>query len=189
MHKLSSYLFILLLLTAPLFYSSCNYYPQDYEPTRVYGWVPIYSQTSNSTEIIQVFPPKNLQSPGKIFIKNQYLLVNEISQGIHIFDNSNPSNPSNLGFISIPGNLDLSMRGNILLADFQNGIVSIDLSVPTQAKVLDYVPNVLSKNRIMPIPNDSNRFQYYQCADTTKGAVVGWRKDTVDFKTCSGIIN
>lgn len=170
------------LLFMPTIYSSCII-DNDLEPNVKMGWVPVYGTNYNISDI-KILGPQQLVSPGKIFLRNQYLLLNERNKGIHIFDNSNPSNPTNLGFMSIPGCLDVVMRGNILFTDFHKSIVSIDLSNPTQPKVLGSLPNALSLSRVRPAINDSNQFDVYQCADSTKGIVTGWRRDSVYLTKC-----
>src|SRR5438067_537251 len=51
---------------------------------------------------------------GKIYIYNNYLFINEPNEGIHIYNNANPSAPVNVGFLQIPGNVDLAVHNNIL---------------------------------------------------------------------------
>lgn len=187
MKNLTHTLFLVCAFSMPILYFSCDYPTDPNEPLTRLGWVPIYSKSQGADQI-KMLSPQPVVHPGKIFLRNKYLLLNEQHKGVHVIDNSNPSSPVNIGFISIPGNLDVVMRGNILYTDFHNGIASIDLSNPTQATVLDYVPNVLSATRIKPIRNDSNQFDIYQCADTTQGVVIGWRKDSVDYGKCYGTI-
>lgn len=176
-------LYLVCLLFIPIIYSSCIYPDEVNYPKATMGWVPVYSKTP-TTDDIKMLNPQPLLNPGKIFLRNRYLLLNDRNIGVHVFDNINPSNPVNIGFISIPGNIDVVMRGSILYTDYHNGIASIDLTNPTQPTVLYYLPNTLSISRIKPIANDSNRFNYYQCPDSTKGVVVGWRKDSVYFTQC-----
>jgi hypothetical protein len=171
------------ILSMPLILISC-YWPSDPEPpNKKLGLVPVYGSAVSLNEI-KMLPPKQLESPGKIFVHNNYLLVNEVHKGVHIIDNSYQTAPVALAFLSIPGNMDVVMRGNSLIADFHDGLVSIDISNPTEAKVLSYVPGVLSPSRIKPMLTDSTRFMVYQCPDTTKGVVIGWKKDTVYFEKC-----
>ena len=57
---------------------------------------------------------EDLKQPGRIYFEDDYIYINEYYEGIHIIDNSDPSNPDKIGFIEIPGNLDLAIKGNIL---------------------------------------------------------------------------
>lgn len=80
---------------------------------------------------------RDLQNPGNLYYYKQYLLVNERREGIHVIDNSDPENPQNLGFISIPGNLDMAVRNNILYADSYLDLLTIDISNPLSPVIKD----------------------------------------------------
>lgn len=75
--------------------------------------------------------PKALESPGKIFYYKGYLLINEMNKGIHVIDNTNPESPVNIGFIDLPGTLDMAVNNDILYADNYLDLVGIDISNPT----------------------------------------------------------
>jgi hypothetical protein len=87
-----------------------------------------------------------LKKPGKIYVKDTYLFINEINEGIHVIDNSNPSAPITLGFLKIVGNVDISIRGNTLFADSYVDLLSIDISTIRNPKVLQRVENIFENN-------------------------------------------
>ena len=87
-----------------------------------------------------------LQKAGKIYFKDNYLFINEINEGIHVIDNSNPSAPITLGFIKIIGNVDISIRGNTLFADSYVDLLSIDISDIRNPQTLQRVENVFKNN-------------------------------------------
>ncbi|MGB4850269.1 MAG: hypothetical protein WBP41_20255 [Saprospiraceae bacterium] len=72
-----------------------------------------------------------LESPGKIFYYKGYLLINEMNKGIHVIDNTIPQSPVNIGFIDLPGTLDMAVHNDILYADNYLDLVGIDISNPT----------------------------------------------------------
>lgn len=74
---------------------------------------------------------RSLESPGKIFYYKGYLLINEMNKGIHVIDNTNPQSPVNIGFINLPGTLDMAVHNDILYADNYLDLVGIDISNPT----------------------------------------------------------
>src|SRR5690606_36232817 len=45
---------------------------------------------------------RTMERPGKLYVKENYLFINELKKGIHIIDNSNPSNPTAIAFVNIP---------------------------------------------------------------------------------------
>jgi hypothetical protein len=66
--------------------------------------------------------------PGNIYSYGQYLLVGEKFRGIHILDNSNPSNPVKIKFIELKGNENFAVVNDMLLADNGPDLLSIDIS-------------------------------------------------------------
>jgi len=81
-------------------------------------------------------PSKELISPGKIYYYNNLLMINEKNEGIHIYDNSNPASPIYNGFISIKGNLDVTIKNDILYADSYVDLLTIDVSDFTSPTLL-----------------------------------------------------
>ncbi|MES2796851.1 MAG: hypothetical protein V4683_12845 [Bacteroidota bacterium] len=84
----------------------------------------------------------SLEKPGKIYIKDNYLFINEIKKGIHVIDNSNPSSPKFISFINIPGNIDMAVVDNIMYADSYTDIVVIDITNPAKIGELNRVEKV-----------------------------------------------
>ncbi|MCU0402338.1 MAG: hypothetical protein MUE75_15255 [Algoriphagus sp.] len=107
--------------------------------------MPVYLEMADvRARIIASEPAKPLDNPGKIYIYEDYLLVNEPSKGIHILDNSNPANPINLSFIPIEGNIDLAVNDNILYADNYVDLLAFDISKITNIKLVNRVKDVFT---------------------------------------------
>ncbi len=75
---------------------------------------PVYMSYEDLREAVDYSSARDLEKPGKIYFKDGYIFVNENAKGIHIIDNKNPRDPKNIGFIEIPGNVDMAIKGNIL---------------------------------------------------------------------------
>ena len=75
---------------------------------------PILMTRSQLEKSIYFIPPMDLKNPGKIYLKDKYIFINEILEGIHIIDNQDPSNPVKVGFINVPGSVDMALKSNIL---------------------------------------------------------------------------
>jgi len=71
---------------------------------------------------------RKLEIPGKIYYYNEMIMINERYEGIHIYDNSDPSAPESLGFLAIPGNLDVAIKNDIMYADSYVDLLTIDVS-------------------------------------------------------------
>lgn len=117
---------ILSSLAFLLFLSSCH---DHVDSTYTYRTqMPVYMQmnTVREGEII-VEPGKPLDNPGKIYLYDDYLFINEPQKGIHVIDNTNPSSPEALQFIAIPGNVDLAINDGILYADSYVDLLAFDI--------------------------------------------------------------
>jgi hypothetical protein len=124
---------LLFVLTISFIYTSCvtDKCRQLYT-YRFYK--PIYLSYEDLRAAVSNMPPAELEGVGKIYYKAPYIFVNEVNKGIHVIDNSNPSVPLNIGFINIPGNLDIAIKGDVLFADSYIDLVAIDISNPVSAK-------------------------------------------------------
>ncbi|MGB1207342.1 MAG: LVIVD repeat-containing protein [Chitinophagales bacterium] len=90
--------------------------------------VPVYKSLEEIRTPITVSEAKTMNNIGKIYYYNDYLLINEIREGIHIINNSDPRNPQKVAFINIQGNIDLAVKQNILYADSYIDLLAIDIS-------------------------------------------------------------
>ena len=99
--------------------------------------------------------PQALQKPGKIYVKDNYLFVNEIKKGIHIIDNSNPEKPVEVSFLKIPGNVDMAVKENTLYADSYVDLVALDISNPKSIKEIGRI------KEIFPNGNADGNYWYF----------------------------
>jgi hypothetical protein len=105
-------------------------------------YIPVYITKDEARANVKSNAPRKLEYPGKIYIRDKYIFLNEVDRGIHIIDNSNPLTPRNVAFINIPGNRDIAVNGNILYADLYSDLLAIDISNPLQVKLKNYLENV-----------------------------------------------
>jgi len=142
--------------------------------TRTYTMLsPVYKQKTEVYANIKSNTVRDISAPGKLFLYGSYIFLNEVDKGVHIIDNSNPSNPVVKAFINIPGNLDIAVRGNTLYADLYSDMVVVDITDPLQARFVKHVNNVFPERMY------SNGF-----VPDTNLVIVDWIKKcgTVDFR-------
>lgn len=169
----SYYAFLLVLvgiITIPC--HSCR--DKYFEKVTYTANVPVYMTPAAFRSAVKASLPKQLEQPGKIYIKDHLLFINESLKGVHVFNNSNPSAPQYLTFIEIPGNVDIAIRGNLLFADSFMDLVAIDISNPTQPVVVDRLENVFPNT----LPPFDPEYPVYGL-DFSKGIVVGWEQKVV----------
>ena len=74
----------------------------SYTSTHTYTYYqPVYKTVAEVRANIKSNAPKQVERPGKLYIRGQYIFLNEIDKGIHVIDNSNPDQPRNIAFIDI----------------------------------------------------------------------------------------
>jgi hypothetical protein len=105
---------------------------------------PVYTTAEEIRAAFKFMPPEVIHFPGKIYLLGNYLFVNEINEGIHIIDNSDPANPQKVGFINIPGNHDMAAKGDILYADSYIDLLAIDVSNLSDVKIVKRIEGVFN---------------------------------------------
>lgn len=139
-------------------------------------FVPVYKTKDEVRNNIKSNAPRPVENPGKIYILGNTIFLNEIDKGIHVIDNSNPSNPRNVSFIDIPGNLDIAVKGTTLYADLYTDLVAIDISNPADAKLKKVIESQF------PHRAWGGGFT----ANPANMIITEWvKKDTVVFEDCS----
>lgn len=109
---------------------------------------PIYATRAEVLASIETGPPKALKEPGKIFVYDDYLFINELNKGIHVIDNHNFAEPKQIAFINIPGNVDLAVKGNTLYADLSTDMVALDISDPSKIHMEKHLSMVFPDRQI-----------------------------------------
>ena len=108
------------------------------ESTQIFfRYDPLYMTRGELDNSFAVEAPRALEKPGKIYYYQDYLLVNELEEGIHILDNKDPQNPVFLSFVHIPGNVDMAVRGDLLYADNYVDLLTIDISDPRTPELVN----------------------------------------------------
>lgn len=102
----------------------------------------VYKTKTEVRENIKSNAPGEVENPGKIYIRGNFIFLNEIDKGIHVIDNSNPSQPKKISFIDIPGNMDMAVKGNTLYADLYTDLVALDIADPANVKLVKVVEGI-----------------------------------------------
>lgn len=119
-----------LMVSTLLFFTSCEN-DRCQRTQEFVEFQPVYKRIEEMRVPAKYSAARELGVPGKIFYYKGYMLINEMNEGIHVIDNRNPSSPSAVGFIEIPGNIDMAVHDNILYADNYLDLVAINIVNPT----------------------------------------------------------
>jgi len=119
----------------PFLFQSCMKDSCEREITYIKS-TPIYKTLSEIRSGIEMQAPRFLEKPGKMYFYNDYIFINEQREGVHIIDNTNPEAPANIGFIQIPGNVDIAIRNDVLFADNYIDLLTINISNVTNPQLI-----------------------------------------------------
>ncbi|MFN8398231.1 MAG: hypothetical protein U0176_26715 [Bacteroidia bacterium] len=136
--------------------------------------VPVYTETATwRAQAINFEAPRDLKNPGKIYLYENLLIVNDFLQGVHIFDNTNPAAPANLGFLPVLANQDIAVRNDIMYLDSYTDLVAFDISNPSQPHLVGRVNDVFEFNNHGYLPGYNSAYPMVEI-DPTQGVVTGW---------------
>lgn len=128
-------------------------------------YAPVYTSLAELRSAVEIIEPQPINFAGKIYIKDEWLFINEPGKGIHIIDNTHPAAPHIRHFLNIPGNYDLAIKGNILYADSYIDLVSIDIAD---------LNNIRESSRLENVFSNYNTLGFY--VDASNGLITEWQE-------------
>jgi hypothetical protein len=163
----------ILLIFSGLF-SSC----EDSSYREYKGYAPVYMSYTDLRAAVNVQQNVNLENPGKIYYKDNYIFIVEELKGIHVYDNTDPSSPVRKTFVNLPGVVDISISGYILYADSFVDLVMIDVQNIDNIREVARIKDILPYTVTSPVNDD------YPMAlvDEEKGVVIDWEVKTIREK-------
>jgi len=157
-----------------LLFQSCTQDLCDRTSTFV-RYEPVYLQVDEIRKDIQIQGAQPLNNPGKLYYYNDYIIINERREGLHIIDNRDPETPQNMAFVKIPGNIDMAVKNGVLYADNYIDLLAIDIQNPTEPKLISRTEDVFNS---LGLNQDLGHLVYYEettvtqeinCTDTRWG--------------------
>lgn len=152
--------------------------------TRQYTvYKPVYAKMEEYRNAVQPEAARTLGNTGALYIYQNYIFINEVREGIHIVDNTDPSNPTPIAFLNIPGNSNLAVRNNLLYADNYVDLVVLDISDPLNVNYVGRTENVFDSYAYY---GDLGHLIYYEesdevvelsCSDLNYGRDLFWFDD------------
>lgn len=151
---------------------SCGPRPEPIMPMTSY--IPILMSRTQIDNSILLKEPRTMNNPGKIYFKDNYIFINEKYKGIHIINNKDPKKPIKVGFILVPGCLDMAMKGSVLYVDNATDLLAIDLSDTMKAVVTKRVIDIFPE--LTPPDNRNIDAIYSKKNRPANTIIVGWTK-------------
>jgi hypothetical protein len=180
---------MLLLLLFVMVFSSCwNWDPNGYyAPTapmqKVWGSRPVYAAKREAKVIQYTAGKQPLLQAGNIYAFGSYIFQVDVGSGIHVIDNTDPAAAERIGFITVHGCTQLSIRGHYLYTNSLDDLVTIDISNPAQLREVNRAEGAFPEMAYSyPLVQPAEK-GYFACP-RYDSVVIGWVKDSV-YATCS----
>lgn len=132
-------------------------------------YLPVLMDKEELKQSIKSVAAQPLKRPGKMYLREPYIFINEKYKGVHIINNLDPKNPQNVGFIAIPGCIDMAVKGNYLYADNAIDLVTIDISDVFNVKEVHRISNLFPEH--IP-PNETYIPEQFQEGNRIKNTVI-----------------
>jgi hypothetical protein len=104
-------------------------------------YTPVYKEKAAVLNSINGNAAESIEQAGKIYIKDNFIYLNEVNKGIHVIDNSNPASPQRVAFLALPGNTDIAIKGHTLYADMYSDLVALDITDIHNTKITTTLTN------------------------------------------------
>lgn len=179
------YLMLLLLLSLLL---SCWKNTWDYKnqpafsTPKVWGLKPVYAALADA-QVVLYDPHKHpVTAAGNIYTFGKFIFQVDEGRGIHVINNTVSSEADRIGFITVNGCAQISIRGSYLYTNSYADLVVIDISDPVNMKVVNRVTSAFPEfqyNYPLVEPSVSG---YYECP-RYDSVVVRWVEDSI-YTSC-----
>ncbi|WP_175416206.1 hypothetical protein [Aggregatimonas sangjinii] len=103
---------------------------------------PVFLSRAEFEQSVGVTNPLSIGTSGKIYVKGDFLFVNELNKGFHVFDNSDPSNPRSVKFLEAPGATDMAIRNDIIYINQATDLIAVEyVSESNTARLAKRIPS------------------------------------------------
>ncbi|TAD92448.1 MAG: hypothetical protein EAY75_02610 [Bacteroidetes bacterium] len=144
------------------------------------AYVPIYMSAA-AMDDIGLKDSRPTKKAGKIYALGNFLFQNELNEGIHIIDVSNAAAPKKVGFLKVPLCTEMAIKNGFLYTNNFSDLLVFNLTAPAGPQLIKRIPKVFPpvNQEYPPLFNVS-----FECADKSKGVVVGWELKNVTNAKC-----
>lgn len=177
-------LHIFILTAVSICFASCWWtvttHPDPYPQQKRWAWKAVYALDTSYRKIAykQTQPVTNA---GKIYVKDKFIYQCEVGAGIHITDNANAETAKRIGFISVPGSEEISIKGNYLYTNNYYDLITVDISNITNPQIVSRIAYAFHGTAGSPHsweqPTESG---WFECPNVySDSVIVRWVKDSV----------
>jgi hypothetical protein len=128
------------------FYGDCN----DESPEPVNNYKPVIMNRATFEASVKMLPIKKIVKSGKIYIKDDIMLVNDVNNGFHIYNYSEATNPVKIAFLEIPGATDVAIRNSTIYINQAVDLVTLKYDLTTNKVSVLYRNRNIFPQKISP---------------------------------------
>lgn len=165
---------LILVLTMLFFISQSCIDDSDSDYVLVNVVTPKYMTLDALRSSVEITSPLPIIESGKIYVYNDLVLVNDVENGIHVIDNSNPENPEKVACIKIEANNDMEIKGDYLFVDSLMDLVIFDISDIDNIKEVTRLKDVFPSYVVMPFMEDMV-VDYRDQTPNANEIIVSWK--------------
>lgn len=137
------------------------------------AYSPVLMKRSELENSVKTDSSRTIKKPGKMYTYGNYIFISERFEGIHLIDNSDPTNPVNVLFINIPGCVDMAVKNNVLYADNAVDLVSLSLEDLNNIKEISRNRDVFPE--LFPPDFNSLPIEYSAANRPENTIIIGWK--------------
>ncbi len=119
------------------------------------AYEPVIMERDDFETSTQLVANQALAETGKIYVKDNYLIINEPNKGFHVYDNSDPSSPEKIKFLKVLGSSDISIKGNVLYFNNAVDLIAVTFNsdfseIEVTKRIRNVFPVMLSPDQFYP---------------------------------------
>lgn len=142
---------ILVVLVQFSFQSCCFYGDCDGDsPEPANNYKPVIMSRATFEASVKIFPSKKIVKSGKIYIKDDIMLVNDVNKGFQIYNYSDATNPVKIAFLEIPGATDVAIRNATIYINQAVDLVTLKYDLTTNKVSVLYRNRNIFPQKISP---------------------------------------
>lgn len=117
---------VLFSLNSCCFYGDCR----ETTPVESSNYKPVVMNRTTFESAVKISSNSKMVKSGKIYIKDNVMLVNDVNKGFHIYNYTDAAKPVKIGFLAIPGATDVAIRNSTIYINQAVDLVTLtyDLS-------------------------------------------------------------
>ncbi len=130
-----------------LFYSCCFYNDCGASRDYTYPYKAVYMDRDVFERAIAIKPIQDIDTSGKIYVYQDYIFVNDVYKGFHIYNNQDPSNPVLIHFLEVPGATDMAIKNDVVYINQATDLIALELDLEAQSvtvtkRIADTFPTI-----------------------------------------------